>query len=59
MLAQSLSKLSETHKLHNLIAACSALLLGGMLMLTVGFAPVQSLHNAAHDTRHSAAFPCH
>jgi cobalt transporter subunit CbtB len=25
----------------------------------VGFAPVSAVHNAAHDTRHSAAFPCH
>jgi cobalt transporter subunit CbtB len=25
----------------------------------VGFAPMAAVHNAAHDTRHGAAFPCH
>jgi cobalt transporter subunit CbtB len=25
----------------------------------VGFAPISAVHNAAHDTRHTAAFPCH
>ncbi|WP_422381750.1 CbtB domain-containing protein [Marinicellulosiphila megalodicopiae] len=29
------------------------------LVYTVGFAPMDLLHNAAHDTRHIAAFPCH
>lgn len=37
-----------------------ALLFAGVcLIFLVGFAPVSALHNAAHDTRHSAAFPCH
>ncbi len=32
---------------------------GLLLVYVVGLsAPVQ-LHNAAHDVRHSAAFPCH
>jgi cobalt transporter subunit CbtB len=25
----------------------------------VGFSHIEALHNAAHDTRHSNAFPCH
>ena len=33
--------------------------LGLGLIFLVGFAPVSAVHNAAHDTRHSAAFPCH
>jgi cobalt transporter subunit CbtB len=37
----------------------SALLLGLGFIFLVGFAPVSAVHNAAHDTRHSAAFPCH
>lgn len=41
------------------IPALSAMLLGLMLILLVGFAPVPAVHNAAHDTRHTAAFPCH
>ena len=35
----------------------AALLLGGLLLYTVGFAQVG--HDAAHDTRHSVNFPCH
>jgi len=37
----------------------AAILLGAFLLLGVGFAQSATLHNAAHDTRHSAAFPCH
>ncbi len=36
-----------------------ALLLGAVLLYGVGFAPLQAAHNAAHDTRHSYALPCH
>jgi cobalt transporter subunit CbtB len=36
-----------------------ALLFGLGFIFLVGFAPVSAVHNAAHDTRHSAAFPCH
>lgn len=39
-------------------AICSALL-GGFLIWGVGFSHIDALHNAAHDTRHSSAFPCH
>jgi cobalt transporter subunit CbtB len=37
----------------------AALFLGLGLVFLVGFAPLSAVHNAAHDTRHSAAFPCH
>ncbi|AOO80634.1 cobalt transporter subunit CbtB [Bosea sp. OK403] len=40
-------------------AALAALLLGSVLIFTVGFAHSSSVHNAAHDTRHTLAFPCH
>jgi len=42
-----------------LFAAIFTLMLGSALVLTVGFAPLEAAHNAAHDTRHSSAFPCH
>ena len=42
-----------------LIAAALAALLGGFLLWGVGFSQIAALHNAAHDTRHSMAFPCH
>lgn len=40
-------------------AIAAALLLGSVLVYTVGFAASASVHNAAHDTRHGLAFPCH
>jgi cobalt transporter subunit CbtB len=42
-----------------LLAAICAALLGSFLIWGVGFAHISAFHNAAHDTRHSAAFPCH
>lgn len=39
--------------------AAGALLLGLFLIFGVGFAHADLLHNAAHDGRHSLAFPCH
>ena len=33
--------------------------LGLVILFAVGFAPMDIAHNAAHDTRHSVAFPCH
>lgn len=40
-------------------AAVMAAVLGALVVWGVGFAPIAALHNAAHDTRHSLAFPCH
>lgn len=37
----------------------AAFLLGAALVFLVGFAHPQAVHDAAHDTRHSMAFPCH
>ena len=42
--------------------AAASLLAGGLglvMLFGVGFAQIDAVHNAAHDTRHSAAFPCH
>jgi len=33
--------------------------LGLVLLYAAGFAETAQLHNAAHDGRHSASFPCH
>ncbi len=33
--------------------------LGLVLLYAVGFSDIAPLHNAAHDGRHSASFPCH
>ncbi len=36
-----------------------AALLGVSIIYGVGLANSSAMHNAAHDTRHSLAFPCH
>jgi cobalt transporter subunit CbtB len=33
--------------------------LGLFIVGFVGFSHLEVVHNAAHDTRHSLAFPCH
>lgn len=40
-------------------AAVSAMILGACLVYFAGFSHIDAVHNAAHDTRHSSAFPCH
>lgn len=40
-------------------AAVLASILGASLVYFAGFSHIEAVHNAAHDTRHSAAFPCH
>jgi cobalt transporter subunit CbtB len=40
-------------------AAILAGALGLVLLWGVGFAAPDYIHNAAHDSRHSLAFPCH
>ena len=41
------------------LAALFAAALGLVIVFAAGFAPSDAVHNAAHDTRHSFAFPCH
>lgn len=38
-----------------LLAAC----LGAVLVLGIGFLHAETVHDAAHDTRHAIGFPCH
>lgn len=42
-----------------LLPALFALAFGSLLVFGVGFAGADEIHNAAHDSRHSFAFPCH
>jgi cobalt transporter subunit CbtB len=42
-----------------LMAAFLALLFGGALLFVTGFASPATIHNAAHDTRHTLSYPCH
>ncbi|MCY1281443.1 cobalt transporter subunit CbtB (proposed) [compost metagenome] len=42
-----------------LTLAVGSLLVGATLIWFAGFSHLEAVHNAAHDTRHNAAFPCH
>lgn len=50
---------SSAARSRRLACGSAAMLLGSAMLFVVGFAPIPAVHNAAHDTRHSAAFPCH
>ena len=39
--------------------ALMAMVLGLFIVGVVGFSHIEIIHNAAHDVRHSNAFPCH
>ena len=45
----------------HMTATVLMILTGAVLIFVVGFAQGSGgfLHNAAHDTRHAASFPCH
>jgi cobalt transporter subunit CbtB len=47
------------HSMGALGPAMLALLLGILFIVGAGFASLPAAHNAAHDARHSFAFPCH
>lgn len=48
------SQVSATTK-----ALMGALLLGVVMVFATGFSSANAVHNAAHDMRHTNAFPCH
>jgi cobalt transporter subunit CbtB len=54
--ASAVSSLTLSQRL---IAGGFALILGFLLIGTIGFASDMRVHNGAHDTRHSLGFPCH
>jgi cobalt transporter subunit CbtB len=37
----------------------TAILLGIVFVGVAGFAPLEAIHDAAHNTRHAVTFPCH
>lgn len=51
--------LASSSRAQTIAAAFAAAIVGIFLVWSVGFAPIAALHNAAHDVRHSMAFPCH
>ncbi|AYF88698.1 CbtB-domain containing protein [Pseudomonas sp. JS3066] len=53
------SAASSSTLTQRLVLAIGASLVGLSLVYFAGFSHIEAVHNAAHDTRHSAAFPCH
>jgi cobalt transporter subunit CbtB len=58
MSATALSTKTST-RAEALTGAFMAAILGVVLVWGVGFSHIEAVHNAAHDTRHANAFPCH
>ncbi|EJC71173.1 MULTISPECIES: CbtB domain-containing protein [Rhizobium] len=42
-----------------ILQAATAVFFGLLIVGFVGFSHIEIVHNAAHDTRHANAFPCH
>ena len=55
----TISTVSGLSLSQRLIAGLLALVLGFLLVGTIGFASDMRVHNGAHDTRHALGFPCH
>jgi cobalt transporter subunit CbtB len=43
----------------DLLPKLFAVAFGLLIIGFVGFSHIEAVHNAAHDTRHTNAFPCH
>jgi len=52
-------KLHDTTITRRPLQIAVAFLLGTVILFGVGLANSATVHNAAHDVRHSLAFPCH
>ena len=39
--------------------ALAVMLFGAVILYVIGFLAVPTVHNATHDSRHAAGFPCH
>ena len=49
----------STDRLTARTPALFAIILGALLLYGAGFAQTSAIHDAAHDSRHGIAFPCH
>jgi len=57
--SQIASAASVKPQIRSKTASIFAILLGLGIVGFIGFSHIDVVHNAAHDTRHSFAFPCH
>ena len=56
---QTATRWIEIPAVSRLWPALALLLFGGVMVYGAGFSNIDAVHNAAHDTRHAAGFPCH
>jgi cobalt transporter subunit CbtB len=59
MAARSIIFIGSKAGSERMIAGFAALFLGAFFVWGAGLAQSDTLHDAAHDTRHSYGFPCH
>lgn len=59
MTTASLAAGASVSRQSRLLQLALAGLLGIFIVGFVGFSHLEVVHNAAHDYRHSMAFPCH
>jgi cobalt transporter subunit CbtB len=59
MAARSIVSIGSKSVSERMFAGFAALFLGAFFVWGAGLANSQTLHDAAHDTRHSYGFPCH
>ena len=59
MTAASISLGTSVSSQSRFMQLALAAFLGIFVMGFVGFSHIEAVHNAAHDYRHSMAFPCH
>ena len=52
-------RLAATEDTAAKLPAVLALIFGMFMVLSTGFAHLSTVHNAAHDVRHTFNFPCH
>jgi len=57
--ANAVSLPIDARRSSTVLQAALAMALGVFVVFMVGFSHIDVLHNAAHDVRHSNAFPCH
>lgn len=56
---QNTANAAVSAKTGSFAQSLTAIVLGLFVVGFVGFSHVEAVHNAAHDTRHANAFPCH
>jgi cobalt transporter subunit CbtB len=59
MSSTALTHASSRSRGNRLLVTFGSILMGMSLVYCAGFSHLELVHNAAHDTRHSAGFPCH